>query len=171
MRQNLRRHAATLLLLGLGAALLAGVSRHILTRPATTDSDDEQQPQTVRTDSEGHGPTTVKPQAEVSAQLLREMVHSRTAIVVDARLHSLYRQEHIPGAMNIPALRPGDDALREVLAYPRHVTIVVYCESENCTDSKSVAALLREEGMRDVRALQGGIEQWRTLGFPVVAGE
>lgn len=169
MKQRLRDHLTTLLLLALAAALLAVGSRYIFSSTTTPDVSQDQPERMTQAAPTTSRRATSDEILQITAGVLRHMVSSRTAIIVDARLHTLFRDGHIPGALNLPALRPSDGVLQKILAYPRHVTVVVYCESENCTDSKTVAELLREKGMTDIRILEGGMELWLAHGFPVLA--
>lgn len=102
----------------------------------------------------------------VSLEMLRQMLETRSAIVVDARRSALFRKGHVPGAINLPAVRPDDDTVRGILAYGQHVPVVVYCESDNCDDSKTVAALLSQKGMTSVRTFPGGWQQWQDHDLP-----
>ena len=114
--------------------------------------------------------TTTTQTTKISADILSEMVAGRSAIIVDARLGRSYKVGRIPGAVNLSALRPNHDVLQQILEFPKHVTVVVYCESANCKDSEEVAKILRKNDLKDVRILMGGFQAWRERGFPVAIG-
>ena len=49
-------------------------------------------------------------------------------------------------------------------------TIVTYCKNESCMSSVFAAEILRENGFKAF-AYRGGIEEWRSLGYPSESGE
>lgn len=105
-------------------------------------------------------------QPYVAPLTLSQWVQTRSVLVVDARLGTLYRRGHIPSALNIPALRPDESTLDHLASTARDTTIVVYCESASCTDSQQVAQMLAQRGVLRVRTLRGGWQAWRDLGLP-----
>ena len=50
---------------------------------------------------------------------------------------------------------------------PRDREVVLYCTCPNEATSARVALLLRKQGIKKIRPLQGGLEAWRQLGYPV----
>lgn len=70
---------------------------------------------------------------------------------------------HIAKAKNLPvdelAMR-----LMEIEAL-KDGSVIVVCRTDK--RSAKAAALLRDEGFRDVRVLRGGMEQWNRVGLPV----
>ncbi len=107
---------------------------------------------------------------KISVNVLGELVRTRSAIVVDARLKTMFDKGHIPGAVNLSALRPQKKVLDKILSYPDRINIVVYCESENCTDSESVVRTLKSKGMKNVRTLDGGWKAWKENGYITETG-
>jgi uncharacterized membrane protein YdjX (TVP38/TMEM64 family)/rhodanese-related sulfurtransferase len=73
---------------------------------------------------------------------------------------------HIAQAKNLPV---GELAnrLTEIEALKSDPVILV-CRTDK--RSTKAAALLRDEGFRDVRVLRGGMEQWNRIGLPVESG-
>ncbi len=71
--------------------------------------------------------------------------------------------EKIPGSVR---LDPGDIAAHTELIPPDR-EIVLYCTCPNEATSAGVAMLLRRHGIDRVRPLEGGIEGWRALNFPM----
>lgn len=108
--------------------------------------------------------------AHVSLEMFRQIVTARSAIVVDARLNSVFRKGHVPGAVNLPGLRPDEEVLRRILKYPKSVAIIVYCASENCEDSYQVSDSLRKKGMRNIRIFRGGWQEWQEYGLEIETG-
>ena len=80
---------------------------------------------------------------------------------VDARSRDTYERDHVPGAI----LLNEDDwetLLNEFLdSWNPDLTIVVYCDSQQCQASKHVAERLRSElQLEKVYTLYGGWETW-----------
>jgi rhodanese-related sulfurtransferase len=105
--------------------------------------------------------------AELSLEIFRHIVAARSAIVVDARPATLFQKGHVPGAINLSAIRPDDRATNDILKYPSNTPVIVYCESDNCTDSEEVATLLRTKGMQRVRVFPGGWQTWQAHGLEI----
>lgn len=83
------------------------------------------------------------------------------AIVVDARLPSAYRAEHIPGAISVPPAL-GFSALKDILAtVPKDRHVLLYCQSEHCGWSSEVANHFLPRGYRRVSVYRGGMNDWR----------
>lgn len=86
---------------------------------------------------------------------------SPDAIVIDARLPSNYRVEHIPDAINVPPAL-GFSALQDILTtIPNDRHVLVYCQSERCGWSDDVANYFLPRGYRRVSVYRGGINDWR----------
>lgn len=81
-----------------------------------------------------------------------------TIHVVDTRDAGQYRDEHIPGAVNIE--------WRQVLDHrnelPRDRMVLVYCNSGTLSAQAGLA--LRLAGLDNVRILQGGMREWKEKG-------
>jgi membrane protein DedA with SNARE-associated domain/rhodanese-related sulfurtransferase len=98
-------------------------------------------------------------------ELKQKMDAGEDLVIVDLR-HSLDFEadpETIPGAFRIDAaeLRERNDRL------PRDRQIILYCTCPNEATSAQVAILLRKQGIQQIRPLQGGLDGWRELGYPV----
>lgn len=85
-------------------------------------------------------------------------------LFIDLREPDEYRREHLPGARSIP--------LKELTAQhqkiPTSGRVVLYCScpASNIEEGFSYQ-LLRNMGYRNVSVLEGGIAEWRRLGFPL----
>ena len=82
-------------------------------------------------------------------------------LLVDARPEAQYLDDHLPGAVSLPA-----DAFPDYLVYFTAVhgtrrPTVVYCSSRECGAAVTLAARLKQEaGWTDVRILRGGYLDW-----------
>jgi rhodanese-related sulfurtransferase len=92
-----------------------------------------------------------------------------TAAFVDARAASEFAEGHIHNALHLPPHdHPGEaDALAQLRSYP---TVVVYDSGMACNLADTVAAHLREEGLPDVRILEGAWPDWVKAGGPAESG-
>jgi rhodanese-related sulfurtransferase len=50
---------------------------------------------------------------------------------------------------------------------PRNTEIVVYCGGPKCPQSRIAAEKLVRLGYENVRAYEGGLEEWKAAGFAV----
>jgi len=89
---------------------------------------------------------------------------TRGAQVVDALPHSIYVQEHLPGAISLPLETLDRDHAAQVLDPSR--PIVTYCFDQHCDLSSRTAARLLQLGYPDVFDLIGGRAAWTVLGLP-----
>ncbi|MFX0210656.1 MAG: rhodanese-like domain-containing protein [Candidatus Hodarchaeota archaeon] len=170
MIRNVKSQTSNLFFIVLLAGVLATVSKYIIyaNKQTINEGDIKIEIESQLTSDPKENEITAKVQADqISLEILRGLVHTRSAIIVDARLSSLFEKGHIPGAINLPALRPKDNVLQKILKYPKYTTVVVYCESDNCSDSRSVADLLRSRGMKNVRTFTGGLQKWKQNGLTI----
>jgi len=98
-------------------------------------------------------------------ELKAEIDAGQELVIVDLR-HSLDFEadpEKIPGAYRMDAeqLESKNDHL------PRDREVVLYCTCPNEATSARLALLLRRQGIKKIRPLQGGLEAWRQLGYPL----
>lgn len=88
-------------------------------------------------------------------------------LFIDIRETEDFKRERLPGALSIP--------LKELSAQhekvPRAGRVVLYCTCPpgNIEEGYSYQ-LLRDMGYRNISVLQGGISEWRRLGYPVEKG-
>src|SRR5277367_1971015 len=70
----------------------------------------------------------------------------------------------IPGSIR---LDPLEIRRKERIYVPRDVNLVLYCRSRNSFVSARVAVAMRTHGIEHIHVLAGGLEAWKTLGFPL----
>lgn len=106
----------------------------------------------------------MKMEAEWGPYDLQHMLerNPEKVIVLDTRPAEAFEQEHIPGAVNIPA----DELSRRFKELDRTKEIVPYCWSVVCHLATRAALLLSEQGF-NVHELAGGIEYWKNYKMPV----
>jgi rhodanese-related sulfurtransferase len=113
------------------------------------------------------------PSGESMVVLLDEakgLFSSGGAIFVDARSSEDYRRGHIAGALCLPWQEFDDFFDRVIPDLPLDVTVVAYCDGENCDLSKHLAHELYKMGYEKVRVLVNGWSLWVGAGLPTEQG-
>jgi len=107
-------------------------------------------------------------QARISPDRLKaRMDAGEPVVILDVRTLDAIEQFPfvIPGARVIPAEQI--DGRRSEI--PVDQDLVVYCSCANELGSARVALKLNKEGLGRIHSLEGGIDAWRALAFPVEA--
>lgn len=93
----------------------------------------------------------------------------RGTVIIDAREASEYDKGHIPGSISVPAPKEGDPLdLEKVNSYAAaDDELIVYCQGQDCQDSRNVFDLITQAGFRNVRLYADGWEDWQKAGLPV----
>ena len=99
----------------------------------------------------------------IDVQRLMELVDDG-AVLVDVLPKSVYEQEHLPGARNVPLETFDPDQMAN--EFDRDVALITYCFDQHCDLSSRAAARLEHEGFREVYDLVGGRATWTALGLP-----
>ncbi len=97
-------------------------------------------------------------------ELQREMA-AGTVVVVEALPDTYYADGHLPGARNLP-LDDIVDHAGDVLP-DRTASVVAYCTGTSCPNSRIAAEQLTKLGYTDVRAYEGGKEDWTAADLPL----
>ncbi|MBI4196034.1 MAG: rhodanese-like domain-containing protein, partial [Betaproteobacteria bacterium] len=86
-------------------------------------------------------------------------------VIVDVRGTDEYRGAlgHISGSINVPLAEIPQALSRLASVGEKHAIVV--CRTDK--RSAKAAELLAGAGWREIRILEGGMEQWNRLGFPV----
>lgn len=95
---------------------------------------------------------------------------TQSAIFIDARSRSLYRQGHIDGALNLPFEDFSKQFPQVMQNIPRGTSIITYCDGNHCDLSEELAFSLLERGYENVQVLKNGWTLWRQAGLPVAIG-
>lgn len=89
------------------------------------------------------------------------------AVFVDARSKQSFEIDHIPGAMNLPRLHLEEYIAGFFSSVDTDRLLVVYCSSEDCSDSKDVARYLKWRNYKRICVFKGGIMAWEEHGYPL----
>jgi rhodanese-related sulfurtransferase len=89
------------------------------------------------------------------------------AIFIDARHPMTYAGGHIAGARNITTNDPAVEAKAQELAHlAEDKTVIIYCESVDCTLSDKLAESFEFFGFEDFLIMPEGIVGWRMIEGP-----
>jgi rhodanese-related sulfurtransferase len=83
-------------------------------------------------------------------------------ILVDALTEDIYREEHIPGAINMPSGKIAQLATAQLDKTDR---IVTCCGNYSCKASTIAARKLMELGYENVADFKGGKKAWQSAGL------
>jgi rhodanese-related sulfurtransferase/DNA-binding transcriptional ArsR family regulator len=98
------------------------------------------------------------------AELLKR-ARSKQVVILDTRPASEYVAGHIPGALSIPV----DDLQRRLKELAKRRDYVAYCRGPYCIYADRAVEMLRANGRR-ARRLVEGFPEWRSAGLPVAEG-
>ena len=102
----------------------------------------------------------------ISREQLKDKLDAKAPIkIVEALPTQYFREQHLPGAINIP-----HDEIRHKAAETltnKDAFIVVYCASKECKNSELAAKILLQMGYTNVHEYSEGKEHWLEAGFPV----
>ena len=73
--------------------------------------------------------------------------------------------EMIPGSRRVALDRIGRETHEQDLS--KEAEIVVYCAGPHCPQSASAAQKLADFGFTNVRAYEGGLEEWKNAGYSI----
>ncbi len=74
--------------------------------------------------------------------------------------------EFLPGSLRVPVDTIGREVGR--LGLPKSAEIIVYCAGPTCPQSVQAAEKLGALGYTNVKAYEGGLEEWKASERPVV---
>lgn len=88
---------------------------------------------------------------------------SAKAIIVDARPAKKFMTGHIPSAINISdgSFKADFEQLKDT---DKSKEIITYCGGWKCAKAPKVAALLKDEGFKNVKVYQAGFPAWKKTG-------
>jgi rhodanese-related sulfurtransferase/DNA-binding transcriptional ArsR family regulator len=96
---------------------------------------------------------------------LLKRARSKDVVILDTRPASEYVAGHIPGAISVPV----DHLQRRLGQLTKGKEYVAYCRGPYCVYADRAVELLRANGRR-ARRLLDGFPEWRAAGHPVASG-
>lgn len=100
----------------------------------------------------------------------KERFDNKTGVFIDARLHPLYEDGHVAGAISFPVKDYEKNKDLEKIANLKEKKIIIYCSGKDCPDSGNLAAYLAKEGFVDIEIFEGGWPEWTAAGYPSETG-
>lgn len=76
--------------------------------------------------------------------------------LIDVRTQDEFDLGHIDSSINLDFY--SDSFQNDILSLPKNETIVLYCRTNN--RSSKTAAILKENGFKEISVLEGGITDW-----------
>lgn len=108
------------------------------------------------------------PVTELPIERVFELQQSGVIFLIDTRPTIFYNLGHIDGAHSLPlksfdkSFSKNQSAIDAALAEGKK--LVIYCQSEKCTDSNKMAKVMSEMGYK-VSVFKGGWELWKMSGL------
>ena len=95
-------------------------------------------------------------------KLQQRLEHGESLHLWNVLTDGYFKGEMIPGSRRVPL----DTIGREVseAKAPKGAEIIVYCGGPKCPQSLQAAQKLMELGYTNVRAYEGGLEEWKHAG-------
>ena len=91
---------------------------------------------------------------------------SGKAVFIDVRGNTQFEQGHIRNSYGIP----GSQLIKRLGEVPAGKTIITYCACSAEQSSGRAAADLIAHGVKNVYALKGGWNDWKSNGYPTATG-
>jgi len=76
-----------------------------------------------------------------------------------------FKGENITGSRRVPLDKVGAEVRQA--SFAKNASIVVYCAGPHCPQSRMAAEKLTKLGYDNVRAYEGGLEEWKHAGYSV----
>ena len=109
------------------------------------------------------------PPGRISLDDFRKLQAADAVFTIDVRDRLAFREGHIPGAIHVPLDEVGKQT-STIAARAGRRAVVTYCSCPNEHASLAAASLLVAAGLRDVRALTGGLSAWVAQGGLLLRG-
>lgn len=98
--------------------------------------------------------------SEVDHKYVKQHLSDESISLIDARLPDAFGFNGIEGAINWPIDASGIESRVALEKLPPGKPVVVYCESDRCAWSDTVATRLSKRGFKQVFIYRGGIREW-----------
>jgi len=102
----------------------------------------------------------------ISQKEALSLYNSGKAVFIDVRSHEQFSYGHIKGALSIP----NSQLITRFKEVPVGKTIITYCACDAEQSSGRAVQNLNAHGVRNVAALTGGWQEWKSAGLPVAVG-
>lgn len=107
---------------------------------------------------------------DVIVEEVRASIEQGDVTVIDVLAPKSYREQHLPGALNIPVSEARfEEHLREAVP-DKHAPVVFYCSGPDCNASPEASERAEAAGYTDVREFRGGLDAWAQAGYAFEKG-
>lgn len=111
----------------------------------------------------GEGSTKTQTEVKnISARQAKELIDSnKDVFILDVRTQEEYNEAHIKGANLIP-IQELEANLNKI---PKDKKVVVHCAKGK--RSAKACEILKDKGLKELYNVEGGLNQWKSEGYPV----
>jgi rhodanese-related sulfurtransferase len=100
----------------------------------------------------------------ISTQEVRQLLDNERPVQIwNVLTDEWFKGENISGSRRVPLDKVGSEVRGTNL--PKNTEIVVYCGGPKCPLSRMAAEKLVKLGYQNVRAYEGGLEEWKAAGL------
>lgn len=101
-------------------------------------------------------------------ELKRMMDEKQDFVLIEALPESSFREEHLPGAINIPVEADDFDELVKDAIPDKDQDVVLYCANTECPASPKAAKKMEAMGYTHVYDYEAGKADWKEAGLQTV---
>jgi rhodanese-related sulfurtransferase len=106
------------------------------------------------------------PVKTISTQEVRQILDSNRPLQFwNVLTDEWFKGENIAGSRRVPLDKIGSEVRATNL--PKNAEVVVYCGGPKCPQSRMAAEKLAKLGYENVRAYEGGLEEWKAAGLSI----
>ena len=102
-----------------------------------------------------------------SEELLKWRETKKSFYLIDTLKDDHFQKAHVPGASNACVFEVTFLDQVKSITDDKNAAIVVYGSSDRSMDALTAVEKLHREGYQQITILKGGIESWRSLGYPL----
>jgi polyisoprenoid-binding protein YceI/rhodanese-related sulfurtransferase len=100
-------------------------------------------------------------------ELMEWMENEKSFFLIHTLTNDHFQKVHLPGARNACVFEVTFLEQMKAIAADKNALIVLYGSSERCMDALTAAEKLLSDGYQQLVILKGGIELWRSFGYPL----
>jgi 3-mercaptopyruvate sulfurtransferase SseA len=108
----------------------------------------------------------------ITQQAFKKLVAAHNVIIVDTRRAETFAEGHIRGALLLPLegslTWPDESESVVAVLIKTRKPVVTYCACSDEATAARAALMLQARGVKNVKALRGGWNEWVKAGNPVV---
>lgn len=108
---------------------------------------------------------------EARLQDVRQIIASRSMVLVDGRSEAEYENGHLPGAYSLSVANFDKRFPQFSAEHPKEGAYLIYCGSGQCGLSRQLAGLLQTKGYHQLKLYSAGYNDWFLAGDPVEKGK